>query len=1137
MNNRRLMAYLLLTVAYVVSGKLGLMLALAPGYASPIFPPAGIAVAAAFIGGRRILSWVFLGSLLLNVWVDYAAHHQINATGFAAASAIAAASMLQAALGGWWLRRVVGYPASFDRGRDILYFLLSAPVICLASASLSVSALTVLGIVGAASFAVNWAAWWVGDTLGVVVMLPLVMIAIGEPRALWQSRVRTVAVPMLLIFAFFVAIFLKTNQWEYNDSLTEFRQLSQQTANRVQAQLEGQESLLEQTAELFIHDANGHVTREEFHRFVEKSLVRFPAIQALEWAPHVDAAHRASFEAAQRNDFPGFEIRERNAAGQLQRAGGRTQFYPVTYVEPFAGNEAALGFDLASTPDRHAALTDAVKRGVAVATPSVRLVQEHQEQAGMLLLLAVNNGSNESGVALTVLRMGDFMDKLLLDMRPMLYTRLIDLDEQKALYDNFAPGSQNALHEHTFNFGTRHYRLQTAPTPAYFMQHHGWQSWSVLVAGLLGTGLFGALLLLGTGYTARIEAEVKNRTRELKESESRFRNILDHAPIGMGIAALDGRFTQINQAFCAIVGYGKDELKKMTIREITHPEDLSLDLANKQRLIGGEISSYQMDKRYIRKDGQTVWVQVTASIERDASGMPLYLIGQVEDITERRQAKIALHDSEERLSMALAGADMATWDWHIPSGALIFSARWAEIQGYTLEELPPRVESWETRVFPDDMPHVREALDRHFKGEAPVYESEHRVRHKDGHWVWVLGRGKVVERDEAGSPVRAVGTALDITERKHAEEALRESESRYRLLVETSPFCVHEIDLEGRLLSMNRAGLNMLGLDDAGKICGTPYLGMVSQQDAGRIGALLQDAITNGTPSHFEFAATGDVPLYFKSCFIPLKDASGKVLKLMGITEDITERKEYEEELKRSNAELEQFSYVVSHDMRQPLRMISSYLQLIEMSLSDQLDREKRSYFSFAIEGAKRIDQMLVALLEYSRVGRMGEPPMWIESRVVLDEALKFIQPALAEAQAKLSITGDWPRILVSHDEILRLFQNLIGNAAKYRIAGRIPEITVTSKMGKNEWCLCVADNGVGIIPDQIKRLFQVFQRLQSRAAYEGTGIWLALCRKIAEHHKGRIWAESAGEGQGSKFCVVLPMLREETLPARGETI
>jgi signal transduction histidine kinase len=156
----------------------------------------------------------------------------------------------------------------------------------------------------------------------------------------------------------------------------------------------------------------------------------------------------------------------------------------------------------------------------------------------------------------------------------------------------------------------------------------------------------------------------------------------------------------------------------------------------------------------------------------------------------------------------------------------------------------------------------------------------------------------------------------------------------------------------------------------------------------------------------------------------------------------------------------------------------------------------------------------------------VGEQMVWIDSRAVLDEALKFLQPALVETQVNLNITGDWPHIFACHDEILRLLQNLVGNAVKFRVAGRIPEITVTGEANKKEWRLCVTDNGVGIIPEQIKRLFKVFQRLQSREAYEGTGVGLALCRKIAEHHKGRIWAESEGEGRGSKFCVVLPVLR-----------
>jgi light-regulated signal transduction histidine kinase (bacteriophytochrome) len=239
-------------------------------------------------------------------------------------------------------------------------------------------------------------------------------------------------------------------------------------------------------------------------------------------------------------------------------------------------------------------------------------------------------------------------------------------------------------------------------------------------------------------------------------------------------------------------------------------------------------------------------------------------------------------------------------------------------------------------------------------------------------------------------------------------------------------------------------------------------------------------------------------------------------------------RKEAEVKVLHSNAELEQFVYGVSHDMRQPLRMISSYMQLLEKSLADQLDEEKREYFHFAIDGAKRLDAMLLGLLEYSRIGRLGEPPARIASRDALDEALLFLQPAIAEAQADVRIEGDWPRIFASPDEILRLFQNLIGNALKFRVAGRTPQIAVTSRIDGKTWRVSIADNGVGILPNQKGRLFQMFQRLQPRALYEGTGIGLVLCRKIVEHHDGHIWVESAGENQGCSFFFSLPAVNED---------
>ena len=262
---------------------------------------------------------------------------------------------------------------------------------------------------------------------------------------------------------------------------------------------------------------------------------------------------------------------------------------------------------------------------------------------------------------------------------------------------------------------------------------------------------------------------------------------------------------------------------------------------------------------------------------------------------------------------------------------------------------------------------------------------------------------------------------------------------------------------------------------------------------------------------------------------------TGERTLLFSIIHDINSRKQTESELLRSNLELEQFSYSISHDMRQPLRMISSYLQLLQKSMGNSLDAEKREYFHFAIDGAQRLDAMLRGLLDYSRIGRKGNPLEWIESRAILDQALLILRPLLVEAHAEVSVQGEWPRIYAIPDEILRLLQNLIGNALKFRVEGRTPVITLSSENIDDLWQFRIADNGVGIQTGQIDRLFQVFQRLQSRTSFEGTGIGLALCRKIVEHHNGQISAESAGVNCGATFKFVLPTDSIEARPEKND--
>src|SRR5215472_8865511 len=352
---RFLLACVGLIAAYVMTGWLGLMLAIPPGYATPIFPPAGIAVSAMLVADRPTLPATFVASFLLNVWVGYSLANGLAATGIATALVIAFASMLQAAIGGYVLRHAIGYPAPLDKARDLLRFLVVSPISCLTSATVSLAGMWVIGSVATEDIPTSWLTWWIGDTLGVLVLLPVMLVFFGEPRALWRQRVPYVALPIVLFFALFVAIFSRVSNWEDDQSLLEFRLRSQHLADTIQASLEEEGVFLEQLGEAF-SARHQQITADDFRELVHKLMRRFPTIQAVEWAPRVSAAERETLEAAQRGEMPGFTIREPDPVGTLHQAAARPILYPVLYIEPRAGNGEALGFDLTSEPKRQAAI-------------------------------------------------------------------------------------------------------------------------------------------------------------------------------------------------------------------------------------------------------------------------------------------------------------------------------------------------------------------------------------------------------------------------------------------------------------------------------------------------------------------------------------------------------------------------------------------------------------------------------------------------------------------------------------------------------------------------------------------------------------------------------------------------------------
>jgi PAS domain S-box-containing protein len=489
----------------------------------------------------------------------------------------------------------------------------------------------------------------------------------------------------------------------------------------------------------------------------------------------------------------------------------------------------------------------------------------------------------------------------------------------------------------------------------------------------------------------------------LRESEERFRRTFELAASGLAHIGMDRRFIRVNRRLCEILGYPEQELLKLRGKDISHPEDSEVINEQRPSLYAGEIDAVRLEKRYIRKDGTVVWVYFTMVVERDARGEPEYEIAVYEDITARRQAEEALRLSEERFrrTFQLAGTGLA----HVGlDGRFVrVNPRLCEVLGYSEAEL--RTMTAKDISHPEDRDLADAPRARLLAGEIDSARLEKRYIRKDGRVVW-MALAIAFERDPEGRPLYAISILDDITERKQAEAALREAH----------------------------------------------------------------------------------------------------------------------EELKRSNSELEQFAYVASHDLQEPLRMVSSYTQLLGRRYGGKLDSDAREFMGYIVDGAARMKQLIEDLLAYSRVGTKAKDFKPLDLERSLARALANLKAAIDESGAVVSY-DPLPELAADPVQIAQVFQNLIGNALKFR-SEAAPRIHVAAAEKPEAWEFAVRDNGIGIEPQYFERIFMLFQRLHNKGEYPGTGIGLAIVKKVVERHGGLVRVESK-PGEGSAFIFTLPKYAE----------
>ncbi|MBM4463803.1 MAG: PAS domain S-box protein [Chloroflexi bacterium] len=614
-----------------------------------------------------------------------------------------------------------------------------------------------------------------------------------------------------------------------------------------------------------------------------------------------------------------------------------------------------------------------------------------------------------------------------------------------------------------------------------------------------------------------LEVRVQERTKDLEESQMRYRSLFEKSPYGILVVGPDTvKIIESNDMAAAQLGYSPDEFAQLTIHDIEALETAAETALHVQKML--ETGEDHFESKHRSKWGEIRDVEViTKVIQLPGKSVILAILN---DITQRKQAEEKVKRAAEEWQTTFDSiTDMVSIldkDFKIIRANRAF----ADAVKIRPEELSGRccyavVHGMGCPV--EGCPH-KETLKTRRTVTREIFEPNLGIH------LEVTASPLL---NETGEVWASVHIARDITERKKAEQTLKEGQqdlNRAQAVARTGSW---RLDIRRNELLWSDETYRMFGIPKGTPLTYETFLSIVHPDDRDLVDRTWTAALKGGPYDIDHRIVVGTEVKWVREKAELEVDEQGVVKGGFGTVQDITESKQAEEalrnitaELTRSNTELEQFAYVASHDLQEPLRMVSSYVQLIADRYKGKLDQDADDFIRYAHDGALRMHRLINDLLAYSRVGTRGGTFEQVNLEVVLTQALSNIEVAINETNA-ITTYDPLPVVWGDAGQLIQLFQNLIDNAIKFH-SEEAPRIHVSSRLRGSEWVLSVRDNGVGIAPEYFDRIFLLFQRLHPREKYSGTGIGLAICKRIVERHGGQIWVESRS-GEGSTFCFTLP--------------
>jgi|GEM_PF-1429215 len=622
----------------------------------------------------------------------------------------------------------------------------------------------------------------------------------------------------------------------------------------------------------------------------------------------------------------------------------------------------------------------------------------------------------------------------------------------------------------------------------------------------------------------------------LRDNETRFRAIFETAAVGIAILDARGKWREMNDTACAMLGYSREELRELSFADITHPDDLAEDLRQAEALLAGQLATYSMDKRYLRKNGSVCWASLTVSVIQ-IEGHERRFLSVIVDISKPKQAELTLRESRERLAAALSASQTGTFVWDIQTNKLQWDEELNRLFGLSPSKTARHIPEFFALVHPDDRARVAEACERCTRLGHDFHE-EFRVTWPDGSVHWLEDKGKTFFGPE-GNPLYMTGACVDITVRKQSEQTIRVARERFELVRRASGVGFWFCDLPFGRLDWDHRVKEHFGLPADALVTIDTFYERIHPEDRERTRLAVETATTRNEPYDIEYRTVGlDGSIRWIRAIgtAYLTDNGGG--RFDGITVDITENVLSRELLQNRRAELERlvaqrtsrlqdtveelekFSYSISHDLRAPLRSMQSFAYFIGEDFGEILPAEGKEYLRRIITAAERMDGLIQDVLSYSRLSRTDIPLKPVQLRPLILSIVETY-PQFHEHLGCIEVSETLPAVVANEAALTQVISNLLGNAIKFSRDGVALEIRIWAERDGERAKLFVSDNGIGIAPAQFERIFGVFQQIG--AIRGGTGIGLAIVKKAVERMNGRVGVLSQ-PGQGSTFWFTLPL-------------